>query len=74
MCSIKNKATCGLHYAYYLHGTCTIVRCIMDVAHSGLAPDRRPSYFSPGLKLLSTFIVTETREDRCQVQQWTAIP
>ena len=67
MCSIKNKTACGLHHAYYLHGTCSRVRCIMDVinARSRLAPDRRPSSFSPGLKLLSTFIVTETCEDQC---------
>ena len=66
MCSIKNKTTCGLYYAY-LHGTCTRVRCIIDVinARSGLAPDRRPSYCTPGLKLLSTFIVIETHEDQC---------
>ena len=53
----------------YLHGTCTRVCCIMDVinAHLGLAPDRRPSYCSPGLKLLSTFIVIETHEDQCRL-------
>ena len=72
---IKLHVVCIMH-TMYLHGTWSHVRCIMDVINAslGLAPDRRPSYCRPGLKLSSTFIETETREDRCQVQQWPAIP